>query len=610
MREISRISLTVLMLLAATAAIASPRFELLSRSLLQGPVRSAVICDQGVVIGSGGALYVIPEGTEPESGILVQLDGEPLSLAAREGIIYAAVDKLGLVTLDITDPTSPALGIAYESKSVHSLALRDRFILVSDNMKGLLLFDISGNSNPKLIDVKEEVIKGRRLWSGGERIVATMWRTAEILEIGGGNGIETTVSVEAGRPVAKGYANDSVLYILTKQGEVLRFDISDPSSPTPLPPLAKRGVKDIHIAGGEGMMLLGNGTITSFGKCGRGDGAADPRYSLMIKDGLKLRSGFQGSYLVAAEGYLATYDPLGKFELFGLEGDHATPLGNFETSGFAIDLTARDGYVYLANGKEGLRTGRISDDGTIEWIGRIQTTEARDAAIDGNILVLGDGTGGTRFFSLDDPAAPKQIGHIDSHYYICSVVAKNSIAYLGGGLQGAEIVDFSNPESPRLVWRHKFSEVRGLDSDGEYLYLCDGFEGLRVFTLSRRSPVQIAQVNTPGWACDAFITGNILCLADGGDGIMTLDISDPSSPVVLGTVSVGSIAREIHVWDKTLFVASNKAGITAVDISDPAEPVITGRHQSVDDGRGVFVDGRFVFLASGSGGLYIFRYGR
>jgi hypothetical protein len=181
-------------------------------------------------------------------------------------------------------------------------------------------------------------------------------------------------------------------------------------------------------------------------------------------------------------------------------------------------------------------------------------------------------------------------------------------AYLAGGIGGVEIVDLSAPQRPSLVWRRDFSEVRGICADGKHLYFADGNDGFRVYALGKGDPTELSVLNTPGWNCDVFVSGNMAYLADGGNGIIIADISDKTKPRALASLSLNTLTRVVFPRGKTLFAAAHTKGVAAIDVSDPRKPAVAAWYDTADDGRGVFADTDFVYVASGSGGVYIFRY--
>jgi hypothetical protein len=312
--------------------------------------------------------------------------------------------------------------------------------------------------------------------------------------------------------------------------------------------------------------------------------------------------------LYVSAGRLAVVKPFDEVRVFGLDRGEPKYIGGFPTRGFAIGVIASGGLVYVANGFDGVRIGRVARDGAVEWIGHVQTLEARDVALAGATLFIADGLGGLKTADVKDPARARIVGRHASPYFMSALVVRGTRAYCAGGLGGVEIVDVADPRRPRFVWRGEFSEVRGVDADARWLYFADGYDGCRIYELGAAAPRAVSVLDTPGWNCDCFVTGDVAYLADGGAGVAVADLSDRAKPRTLGSLSLGTIVRAVHPLGKTLFAAAHTRGVAAIDVSNPAKPSVAAWYDTADDARGVFADGDFVYAASGSGGVYVFKY--
>lgn len=627
----------ILLLIVMTGSTrAGGRFELLSRSLMQNPARTAAVTGGRVILGSGGgiAVYDCTDGFSKES--YLPTGGEPLDILLRNNIAYIAAYRGGLSIVDLSDPQHPVERNRIQTPDARFCAFAGERLLLGDDRRGILIFDITSPFEPKLL----ETIKGKKqiveLAAESNMIAALSPRVVRIYildeKVGPWIATELTTDVFLKRC----FLRDRILYLLTVQGDVLRTNLENPIVPRELDPLPVSGIVDMHVESGELLLLTHEGGILSFdisdgaASGGRGEETTAPAPTeplrgspIDVKGGPKFSEGswfekikanlfgknivigdriFFGDDLIAAVSYkngLSIYDRSKETARF---------IGSENPVGFAIDLVVQDGILYLSNNFDGLLIGRVGDDGTIEWISHVQTDEARDVAISGDVLILADGKFGLKLFDVSDPANPRRIGTHSSYFFQSAIVTNNDIAYVAGGIGGAEVVDISNPRLPKLIWRRELSEVRGVHAEDDYLYLSDGNDGFRIYSLENKVPEETAVLDTEGWNCDCFVIGDTAYLADGGHGIKVADISDRSNPRLQGSIDLGTIAREIHALPGTVFVAAHTRGIMAIDVKDPDNPVIAAHYQTVDDARGVYTDGRFVYLASGSGGLYIFRY--
>ena len=80
--------------------------------------------------------------------------------------------------------------------------------------------------------------------------------------------------------------------------------------------------------------------------------------------------------------------------------------------------------------------------------------------------------------------------------------------------------------------------AEGVAIAGNYLYLANGNDGLRIYDVSDPThPVSLAHTNNGGYAHAVAVSGNYACLANDTDGLRLYDISDPANPVSLGANS-------------------------------------------------------------------------
>jgi hypothetical protein len=613
-------SLLILLVLAATATScdSAPGLELLGRELFEGPPREAVFFSGGMIIASGGAVMVIPAGKPLENGIMLPLGGLPSDIEIIGARAWIAVTGSGLAGIDLGDPSAPHSWTACRIEDAHSCASAGDFLIVSGVRSGLYLFDTSGIATGEPLSPLyrlADMAPGAELVSAGDLIAAASGSEVILLKVNGvGKALDEISRIKAPGKIDRAVMSaDRVLHLLSREGEVFRYDVRDPASPVQLSPLPEKKIRDICLGSEGGMALLGSGMIMpfpvqrSYERSGEAI-PADPRYSLMNDEGMPRSPAFPGSSIRCGGDRIVTFGPKTGFHFYRNDRGYTRAQGKIEADGFAFELAVSGDHIYLANGMDGLRIGRTGEDGSVKWAGHARTGEARDVAIEDGILVLADGAGGARFYNIDLPESPALLSTWQTSSYLSSVKVRSGVAYFAGGLHGVAAVDFTDPAAPSLAWSEKLSEVRGLDVDDDYLYVADGFSGFRIYSLAGDVPVLVSTMDTPGWVSDLSVSGDLLYIADGQRGFMIADISDRSAPAQLGRIETGGIARTIHARGDTVFLATQSLGVTVVDASNPRRPVMAARYGTVDDARGVFSDERFVYLASGSGGLYIFRY--
>lgn len=208
------------------------------------------------------------------------------------------------------------------------------------------------------------------------------------------------------------------------------------------------------------------------------------------------------------------------------------------------------------------------------------------------------------------------VGHFSGQIRAVDIVG--NYAYIGQGPDFL-ILDISNSSSPVLVSKitteDNISEVK---VSGNYAYLADGKNGLLIFDISDpSSPVLKGNYNNATGACD--ISGNYVYVAAGDKGLLILDINNTSSPILKGrydtkgSYDTGGYARRVSVSGNYAYIA-NVDNFLIFDISDPSSPVLKGSYDNLKGSLNVFtntfindvsVTGNYAFLA-GDEDLLIF----
>lgn len=123
-----------------------------------------------------------------------------------------------------------------------------------------------------------------------------------------------------------------------------------------------------------------------------------------------------------------------------------------------------------------------------------------------------------------------------------SVYASGSYAYVGttGVATGIQVVDISNPSSPINV----------------------------AYISTQSGPGQIDATSNDIF--DIYVEGNYLFASTYNGGLLSVDVSNPASPVVLDTLDLASETWGVTKSGNYIYVGSSTAGLYVVDATDPA----------------------------------------
>ena len=139
--------------------------------------------------------------------------------------------------------------------------------------------------------------------------------------------------------------------------------------------------------------------------------------------------------------------------------------------------------------------------------------------------------------------------------------------------------DITNGERPVQlpVLQEPGVSYEGVDTAGGLVFAALHEKGLGIYQPDeRRALTRIASVTglTNAWGVRA--RGATAFVADGVDGLVTVDVSNPRAPRVLGRVATGGQARDIALDGNIAYVAAGSAGLVVVDVSNLADPVVVG----------------------------------
>lgn len=164
------------------------------------------------------------------------------------------------------------------------------------------------------------------------------------------------------------------------------------------------------------------------------------------------------------------------------------------------------------------------------------------------------------------------------------------------------------------LWLHveahleQTGEIRDTVLDGPHLFCAADWSELRVIDVSDPSrPAVIADLPGPGGQYNPSIAmdDGLVCTARGGF-LRTFDAAVPSVPVHLGTCSLSpGVARDVAVQGSLAYVACGTAGVIVVDLSDPTSPMVVATLDTPGNAVAIDVDGAMGCLIDTAAGLIV-----
>jgi hypothetical protein len=138
-------------------------------------------------------------------------------------------------------------------------------------------------------------------------------------------------------------------------------------------------------------------------------------------------------------------------------------------------------------------------------------------------------------YNISDPLNILYLSHYE-HITSCDpVVANDTLAFVTlnsqstcrwqTGANELDILDITNIVNPVLLKSVPMQNPKGLGVDGQYLFVCNGDQGVKIFDISNIYPLEQVSGIAGIDAYDIILNNNTLILV-GKDGLFQYDYSD------------------------------------------------------------------------------------
>jgi len=223
-------------------------------------------------------------------------------------------------------------------------------------------------------------------------------------------------------------------------------------------------------------------------------------------------------------------------------------------------------------------------------------------------------TGNVEVIDISDPSNPKKINSIDitlNENYIKDIVIFNNENqfYCSTYEDGLIFYDINTNEKKTLnIYGPHFI----LSKDKTKAYVADGSNGLVILDVSDPSnPKKISSFEMVDDAVNATISSDEtkVFVADGDDGLVIIDVSDPSNPKKISSFETENDASNITLSNNETkaFVSNGSKGIIILDVSDPSNPKEIGSYDIANGVQNITIssDETKAFVVDGNDGLVI-----
>jgi hypothetical protein len=161
--------------------------------------------------------------------------------------------------------------------------------------------------------------------------------------------------------------------------------------------------------------------------------------------------------------------------------------------------------------------------------------------------------------------------------------------------------------APTLVGNYT-NGVEDVAVAGDYAFVARGWDGLMIIDISDpTNPTLAGSVSTPGSGISyaVALSGDHAYIAAYSEGLVVCDISNPASPSVAGSYDTPGSAYYISISGDYAYVADVNAGLQVIDIGSPDTPSLAGTYNTPGDARGLCLAGEYAYVADAASGLQV-----
>ena len=296
----------------------------------------------------------------------------------------------------------------------------------------------------------------------------------------------------------------------------------------------------------------------------------------------------------------------------------------------ATSVTVGSNVLYVTDGKtsnagKGFVTLDISNPNSLNLKSFLKGSGYSgyvDATAVNNLIYTVDKDARLRILDSNNPIKPEldytSVNYNDAIYGLTTVGNK---VYVAGGASGFSIFDVSNYNISTIA-TYDAAEVKDVAVVGNVAYLASGEKGLQLIdvtkpnlvnkndettsTLLKTLPV-FSTIDTNGSATSVEISGNIAYIADGYNGLVSIDISSPYSPKILGSYDTAGYANNVTISGNKAYVSDYDKGLTILDITNPSQMQLVGTYQTTGLAVDSAISNDILYIAEGEKGIEVVK---
>ncbi len=279
----------------------------------------------------------------------------------------------------------------------------------------------------------------------------------------------------------------------------------------------------------------------------------------------------------------------------------------------AQSIALSNGHLYVADEKKGVIVFDVRDPENPIRVSEYSLGAVNDLKLIDGYLYVTSFDFGMYVLAISETTTLTLVGYYPMYEAPSRLsVYDNELLFIIVSPAGFEVVDISNPESPKMVSRYVgssgVSSVYDVVRVGEYAFLSTIFHGISILDVSDVSnPKNVTAIATDNAARDLSIYNGYLIVNDGLSDMIAFNISNPLAPVRISTFDESwGYSYKSTINGTNAFLSSNM-GVIVVNVSDIASPKLVSNFSFYDLLLSMALDKDLLFISDINHGIVVFN---
>ena len=255
-------------------------------------------------------------------------------------------------------------------------------------------------------------------------------------------------------------------------------------------------------------------------------------------------------------------------------------VGAINVGAFAGGVEIRSNLLYTVNSNNMFQIYTISDPLNPVLTGSYLLPSGGGKVVLADTLAYINGYNKIHIINIKTPSNPLYVSSFDFNMAL-DLIVSDTLVYISG-YYDFQIVNVSNPLSPQFLGT-AFGKLTGMCKKDTLVY------GVRPSLPQNLVIMNVKDPNHPvesdylnlsiGSSAGIDISDTVVYITNGGV-VHSINVSDPSDPVILDALSGVGFSGYIWINGKTAFINAEDLGFSVVDISDPVHLKLTGYYDT------------------------------